>query len=205
MHNLTTRVIFALLTLYCAPALGSTIVSVGDGDTIRVQDGDKKTTVRLACIDAPELAQNPYGTRSKKILQTLLPIGKDVRLRVQAMDHYGRTVAEVFTNKGNINQLMVKQGHSFVYRQYLGKCNRAHYISLETQAQKSGLGVWSVGSSGIQRPWDFRRNSSSAKRIPRSKYRCKEIGSWIKAQELLREGHTYLDRDGDGQACESLL
>lgn len=204
MHKLITIAIFTLFTLYCAPALGSTIVSVGDGDTIRVQDGNKETTVRLACIDAPELAQIPYGARSRKILQTLLPAGKNVRLRVQTLDRFGRTVAEVFTNKGNINQLMVKQGHSFVYRRYLEKCDRAHYISLEAKAQKSSLGVWSVGSAGIQRPWDFRRNKSSIKRTSRSKYRCKEIGSWIKAQELLREGHTYLDRDGDGQACESL-
>ena len=36
------------------------------------------------------------------------------------------------------------------------------------------------------------------------KYRCKEIGSWDKAQVLLKQGHTYLDRDGDGEACESL-
>jgi hypothetical protein len=37
-----------------------------------------------------------------------------------------------------------------------------------------------------------------------SKYRCGEIGSWSRAQDLLKQGHTYLDRDGDGEACESL-
>jgi Excalibur calcium-binding domain len=35
-------------------------------------------------------------------------------------------------------------------------------------------------------------------------YRCKQIGSWAKAQELLKQGHSYLDGDGDGEACESL-
>jgi hypothetical protein len=30
------------------------------------------------------------------------------------------------------------------------------------------------------------------------------IGSFAKAQELLRQGHSYLDRNGDGVACESL-
>ena len=204
MHNLITKATIALVTLYCAPALGSTILSVGDGDTIRVQDGDKKMTVRLACIDAPELAQNPYGASSRNFLRTLLPTGKYIRLRIQALDRYGRTVAEVFTEKGNINQLLVKQSYSFVYRRYLEKCNKSHYISLETKAQKSGLGVWSVGSSGIQRPWNFRRNRSSTKRTSKNKYRCKEVGSWAKAQELLQKGHTYLDRDGDGKACESL-
>jgi hypothetical protein len=33
---------------------------------------------------------------------------------------------------------------------------------------------------------------------------CKEIGNYAKAQKLHRQGHTHLDRDGDGEACESL-
>ena len=33
---------------------------------------------------------------------------------------------------------------------------------------------------------------------------CRQIGSFARAQELLRQGHSYLDRNGDGVACESL-
>jgi hypothetical protein len=36
------------------------------------------------------------------------------------------------------------------------------------------------------------------------RWRCREIGSYARAQELLRQGHTYLDSNGDGEACESL-
>ena len=36
------------------------------------------------------------------------------------------------------------------------------------------------------------------------RYRCMEIGSYARAQELLRQGHIYLDSNGDGEACESL-
>jgi hypothetical protein len=32
----------------------------------------------------------------------------------------------------------------------------------------------------------------------------RQIGSYARAQELLREGHSYLDRNGDGIACKSL-
>ncbi len=32
----------------------------------------------------------------------------------------------------------------------------------------------------------------------------KEIGSSARAQELLRQGQTDLDSNGDGEACESL-
>nr|WP_255009876.1 excalibur calcium-binding domain-containing protein [Cyanobium sp. ATX 6F1] len=30
------------------------------------------------------------------------------------------------------------------------------------------------------------------------------MGSFAKAQELLKQGHSYLDKNGDGVACESL-
>ena len=36
------------------------------------------------------------------------------------------------------------------------------------------------------------------------KYKCSEIGDWDLAQKLLRQGHSYLDRDKDGEACEVL-
>jgi len=36
------------------------------------------------------------------------------------------------------------------------------------------------------------------------RFRCKQIGSWAKAQELLKQGQSYLDGGGDGEACEGL-
>ena len=45
------------------------------------------------------------------------------------------------------------------------------------------------------------------KKIPlseREKQRCGDIGDWSKAQKFLQAGHSYLDRDNDGEACEAL-
>jgi hypothetical protein len=36
------------------------VVSVSDGDTLRVLDAGQRVTIRQACIDAPEMAQAPY-------------------------------------------------------------------------------------------------------------------------------------------------
>ena len=45
-------------------ASAATVISVGDGDTLRVEDGGKKLSIRVACIDAPEMAQSrPTGSR----------------------------------------------------------------------------------------------------------------------------------------------
>ncbi len=38
----------------------------------------------------------------------------------------------------------------------------------------------------------------------REKQRCGDIGDWSKAQKFLQAGHSYLDRDNDGEACETL-
>ena len=171
-----TKFLLNLILLICAgPSFSATVASVGDGDTIRIRDGSEKLTVRLACIDAPEISQDPYGKRSRDFLKKMLPLGTEVTLRTQTIDRYGRSVAEVFTKKkGNINESIIEQGHGFVYRHYLSKCNGSRYLSLERQAQKHGLGVWSTSSTGIQRPWDYRRRKRSVSSSFKRKYRCKE-------------------------------
>ena len=193
------------------------MLSVGDGDTIRVStpSGINKTTVRLACIDAPETSQAPYDNEARKALQADLPIGTEVSLRTKATDRYGRTVAEVLKGATNINQALVATGAAFVYWQYIEGCDRETYSRLENEARLQSIGVWAV-PGGIQRPWDYRRgrkSGSSSNNQPTgaskqgysgSRYRCKQIGNWAKAQELLKQGHTYLDGDGDGEACEAL-
>jgi hypothetical protein len=130
-----------------------------------------------------------------------------VRLEVKTTDRYGRSVAEVISDI-NINLAMVEDSQAFAYRQYLGGCDAKEYLDAEHRASRRRYGVWQV-PGGITRPWDFRRSRHSAA-IPDgttpggSRYRCNEIGSHARAQQLLRQGHNYLDGDGDGEACEAL-
>ena len=138
----------------CQAATAATVLSIGDGDTISVLERGQKLKVRLACIDAPETTQSPYGMASRNQLKSLLPLGSTVSLRVQAVDRYGRSVAEVI-GKGPVNLAMVQSGQAFVYRQYLGRCDRQAYLAAERQAQAQRLGVWAV-PGGMTRPWEFR-------------------------------------------------
>ena len=190
-----------------AQGVKATVLSIGDGDTIRVRQAGKTLTVRLACIDAPETAQTPYGLKSRQYLQQRLPIGREVSLNIKTTDRYGRSVAEVIS-ESNINLALVEDGQAFAYRQYLRGCDAKAYLEAEERASRARLGVWQV-PGGITRPWDFRRGRRSAV-IPDGttpggrRCRCSEISSYAKAQELLRQGHSYLDGNGDGEACESL-
>ena len=190
-----------------AETLRAVVVSVGDGDTIRVRRDSALLTVRLACIDAPETAQQPYGQQARRVLQQRLPVGQPVILEVRTTDRYGRSVAEVFSG-GNVNLAMVLAGQAFAYRQYLNGCDATAYLEAEARASRRRSGVWQV-SGGITRPWDYRRSQRAAV-IPDGttpggrRWRCREIASYTRAQQLLAQGHLYLDADGDGEACESL-
>lgn len=44
--------------LLAVPAVAAMVISVGDGDTLRVEDGGRKITIRVACIDAPEMGHD---------------------------------------------------------------------------------------------------------------------------------------------------
>lgn len=206
-------------------AVGATVISVGDGDTLRILDGGRKLTIRVACIDAPEMAQSPYGQQARDALQVLLPVGSTVTLKAQTKDGFGRTVAEVFAQSGaNAGLTLVQQGHAFAYRQYLPQCDAWAYLDREKLAERYRLGVWR-SAGGIERPWDFRaaRRGRQSQPVARPKrpvnltiinpesrpsagrrWYCRTVASWEHAQQLLREGHTYLDGDSDGEACEIL-
>jgi endonuclease YncB( thermonuclease family) len=143
-----------------AQAITATVLSIGDGDTIRVRQSGRVISVRLACIDAPESAQGPYGQQAHRYLQRRLVLGRTVTLHVKTTDRYGRLVAEVFSGV-NINLAMVEDGQAFAYRQYLGSCNARDFLEAETRARRRRLGVWQM-EGGITRPWEFRRGRKAA-------------------------------------------
>jgi hypothetical protein len=155
------------------------------------------------------MAQAPDGADARSYLQSRLRLGSSVTLKPQTVDRFGRTVAEVI-GEVNLNLALVEDGMAFAYRRYLGQCDAKEYLDAEFRASRRRTGVWRV-PGGITRPWDFRRGRSSGQfasstdSIPGGRtYRCGEIGSFARAQELLREGHSYLDGNGDGVACERL-
>ena len=190
-----------------AASFRATVLSVGDGDTLRVSRGGRSLTIRLACIDAPETAQSPWGQQSRAYLQQRLPRGREVIIQPQTTDRYGRSVAEVISDI-SINLVMVEDGQAFAYRRYLSGCDAQEYLDAEYRASRHRFGVWQV-EGGIARPWEFRQGRSAVL-IPDGttpdgrRYRCREIGSHARAQALLRQGHSYLDSNGDGEACELL-
>lgn len=145
-----------MISLLLSLAIQSqTVVSVGDGDTLRVGGNNAATTVRLACIDAPEMRQTPYGQMSRDRLRQLLPAGTSVQLREISRDRYGRVVAEVSAQGKSINLQLVEEGYAVVYRQYLRGCDREQYLAAEGRARAARQNFWNQDNPVY--PWDFRR------------------------------------------------
>jgi endonuclease YncB( thermonuclease family) len=134
------------------------VISVGDGDTLRVrQPNGSAMTVRLACIDAPEMGQAPYGELASNRLKQLLPIGQTISLRIVDRDKYGRSVAEVQMGQTNVNLQMVREGQAVVYRRYLASCpnTQSALLAAERSAKQRKIGFWQQANPVM--PEDFRR------------------------------------------------
>lgn len=168
MKNLLVKGFLVLpLLLSIAPALAqntpATVVSIGDGDTLRVRQAGQVQTLRLGCVDAPERAQSPWGQQSTSRLKQLLPLGTAVQVREITRDRYGRTVAELYISKQSVNLQMVKDGQAVVYRQYLNGCaaTKDQYLQAGAQARKQRLGFWNQKSPVM--PWEYRRGKRNNK------------------------------------------
>lgn len=126
-------------------------LQVFDGDTLGARCGVHLLRIRLHGIDAPEMAQKPYGTQAQSALQTLLP--KSFTLEPHGQDIYGRTLGTLHDKTRNINHLLVQLGYAVAYED---KNTPDLYRQAETAARKAQRGVWQ--ETGLQqRPKIWRR------------------------------------------------
>lgn len=215
--------LFSALTpvVAIAQTLTGRVVSVEDGDTLRVATDGKTITVRLACVDSPETSQAPFGKAATERLRQLLPPGQQVTLRVADTDRYGRSVAKVYKGDLSINLVLVQEGQAVVYRQYLSACPelKERLLKAEANAKSRRIGFWNQASPIL--PAEFRRGKRATNPTkpvdievqgqtnssPERDYNCSDFKTQASAQRILNStpGDPYkLDRDHDGIACESL-
>ena len=101
----------------------ASLISVSDGDTIRVDIGGGVETLRLILIDTPEThdPNNPpecYGAEATAFLKELLPVGSQLYLEsdVSERDRFGRLLRYVWLDRGDevylVNEAMVGSGYA---------------------------------------------------------------------------------------------
>ena len=117
-------IFFLSIPISAYEALPTTIIkSCYDGDTCTTIDGEK---IRLACIDTPELKgkkAEPIAAKEARDFMNDLVSNEKVSIKRITTDKYGRTVAELFKNNINLQELVVKKGYGKIYKRYAFQCS----------------------------------------------------------------------------------
>jgi micrococcal nuclease len=127
------------------------VLSVTDGDTIRVSVDGRSTRIRLIGIDTPEVSdpRKPvqcFGREASRRAHELMD-GTQVWLEYDPSqgrrDRYGRTLAYVWLNETMlVNQQMVSEGFAHEYTYDDSYKYRDTFRHAEQAAQTAELGLW---------------------------------------------------------------
>lgn len=95
------------------------VIEVFDGDTILLKSGKK---VRLMGVEAPE-RENCAGQEAKARLTDLI-LGKEVVLKEEAPETFGRRQALVYQGRTLVNKVMLEEGWGRIdYTQHTPICS----------------------------------------------------------------------------------
>lgn len=185
------------------------VVSVTDGDTIKVSIGGTTETVRLIGVDTPETVHpskpvEPYGPEASTFTKRRLS-GQNVRLEfdVEERDHYGRLLAYVWIANELFNATLVKDGYAQVLTIPPNVKYADQFVALQREARENNRGLWGLGATAQQpAPAPAPAPAPSA---PSAYYKNCTAARAAGVTPLYRGQPGYgkhLDRDGDGVACE---
>jgi endonuclease YncB( thermonuclease family) len=179
------------------------VVDVKDGDTFDVKrSAGGEVTIRLHGVDTPESAQ-PYGQEATQKAQQYIG-GKSVRVSVEGIGRYGRAVARIEVQGGDLGAMLIRDGLAWWYRQYAP--GASEYERLQRQARNAGRGLWSQPQPTP--PWEWRDRTSGPGETSTEDKDCSDFSTYSEALRFFRahqpgDPHN-LDGNSDGEPCESL-
>lgn len=129
------------------------VTRLADGDSLTCADGSR---LRLIGIDAPELAQPPFGRRSQDALDAMIG-GKTLRLTydIEARDEFGRLLAYAWLGSTFVNESMVRNGWAVAFKVPPNDLHYGRLRAAEQEARADELGHWPTGGFEC-RPIDHR-------------------------------------------------
>lgn len=211
MPYLLCAVLLALGGSVQAEEFDATVIAVMDGDTVMVLRDGRKIKVRLVNIDAPESDQE-FGRESRQALLDKV-LKQQVHVNTQAVDSYGRMIAEISLDGQSVNMAQVKSGMAWEYSHFH---KNKFYLSLHNEARQARRGLWAKAVQPVS-PEQWRKThpvKSQASKAAASahvnaacgkKHLCSQMISCEEAKiYLLQCGVQTLDGNGDGVPCESL-
>lgn len=131
------------------------MVSVTDGDTLKINLNGKTETIRLIGIDTPE-TQDPrkpvqcFGKEASNKAKEMLN-GQKVRIESDPTqgdkDKYGRLLRYVYLQDGTFfNKYMIEEGYAHEYTYNLPYKYQSEFKKAETQAREQNKGLWAANT-----------------------------------------------------------
>ena len=128
------------------------VVRVVDGDTIHVQVGGTRETVRYIGVDTPESVKpgapvQCFAKRASAFNHRFVD-GEQVRLVLDAepRDRYGRLLAYVYRvrDEGFVNAALVRRGYAQPLTIPPNVAHAEEFRRLASTARRAGRGLWSA-------------------------------------------------------------
>lgn len=141
LRILLLAVVALVATPAAAKAIAGEVIRVKDGDSLMLYRPDVKRTseLRLAGIDAPELAQ-PWGLQARSALRRKVE-GRAVRVVLTDRDRYGRLVGRIWVGQTYVNAYMTQFGHAWAFERYM-KDSRIR--AGQDLARREKRGLWAL-------------------------------------------------------------
>jgi micrococcal nuclease len=135
------------------PTDRGSVISITDGDTLRIRVAEVEERVRLIGIDTPEVygrggLRECFGKEASARLAELLPVGEEVRLEIDAepRDRYDRLLAYVYraSDDLHINLEMARTGYAAPLTVPPNVAFADRFVAAAADARGEGLGLWSA-------------------------------------------------------------
>ncbi len=126
-----------------------TVVKVHDGDTAHVEKEDGTVEkIRFLLCDTPEIGQ-AHGTEARDFVSGLIN-GKEVTVKWDEKDQYGRVLGEIFLGGESINRKIIAEGHGWWFYHYNDDFEVG---TLEAKAKAAKKGLWKAEAPLYPRSW----------------------------------------------------
>ena len=121
----------------------ATVVSVYDGDTFTLDNGDR---VRLLLVNTPELKPaEEYGVEAREAAKSLI-LNREVTLHygTTPRDGYGRLLAGASVDGQDLAELLISLGLGHIFVIPPNTTDLAPLLTAQKNAKLAGRGIWST-------------------------------------------------------------
>jgi len=129
------------------------VLTVLDGDTLRLRIGESEDTVRLIGVDCPEVSHPTrppefFGEEATEFVRRLVekkPVTLAADPYSQNRDKYGRLLRYVTLPDAHpLNALLIEQGYCYALTRF-PFARRSEFVRLEAAARRAERGLWKDG------------------------------------------------------------